>query len=206
MARRGWQNRGYFKVRVQGEAQTLTSNAILQRLALTMRVDEGKQYTLNNIRFTKNRAIANTQALRNLFPIADGDIFSREKIATGLENLRKAYGEFGYANETTVPITHFDEERSTISLDIDIDEGRQFYIGGIEILGLDDATKEQLLKERFIEVGQVYNARLVELFERKHASMFPECECRDPKHVRVVDESRGLAVLTFDARPCPASK
>ena len=31
-----------------------------------------------------------------MIPLKDGDIFSREKIAKGLENLRKAYGEYGY--------------------------------------------------------------------------------------------------------------
>lgn len=204
-ARRGWQDHGYLKVQVQGEAKTLTSNAILQRLALTIRVDEGKQYRLSEIRFKGNRAIVNTQALRSLFQIANGDVFSRSKIASGLVNLRKAYGEYGYANFTAVPVTQFDENTATASLNIEIDEGKQFFISGIEILGVDEPVKAQLLNNALIELGQAYNARLIEMFRNQNASMFPECVCQEQEQLRL-DESRGLAVLTFAARPCPASE
>jgi outer membrane protein assembly factor BamA len=79
--RRGWQDRGYFKVQVTGEARTLTSSPVSQRIALSVHVDEGSRYNLSGITFKNNLDI-----LRGLFPIKDGDIFSREKIGTGLEN------------------------------------------------------------------------------------------------------------------------
>jgi outer membrane protein assembly factor BamA len=97
--RAGWQNQGYFKVEVSGDTRTLTKNADLQ-IALFVHVDEGLQYTLGGIIFKHNNAISNLDALRSLFPIKDGEIFSREKIMKGLENLRKVYGEFGYINYT----------------------------------------------------------------------------------------------------------
>ena len=65
----------------------------------------------------------------------DGDIFSREKIAKGLENLRKAYGEAGYINFTSVPDTKFDDEKKIVDLVIDVDEGKQFYVRRIEFQG-----------------------------------------------------------------------
>ena len=88
-------NRGYFKVQVRCDARTLTSSSISQRIAVTILVDDGPQYRLGRITFKNNKAISNTRALRSLFHAADGDVFSREKIGKGLENLRKAYGEFG---------------------------------------------------------------------------------------------------------------
>jgi outer membrane protein insertion porin family len=49
-----------------------------------------------------------------LFPIKDGDVLSRENIAKGLENLRKAYTELGYINFTSIPNTTFDEEKKLV--------------------------------------------------------------------------------------------
>ena len=58
---------------------------------ITIPVEEGEQYRLGGITFKNNKAITNTKGLRGLFPIKDGDIFDRDKVAKGLENLRKAY-------------------------------------------------------------------------------------------------------------------
>ena len=66
-----------------------------------MPIDEGDRYTLGGITFKNNKAVQNIRALRAIFPIKDGEVFSKEKIAKGLENLRKAYGQLGYINFTS---------------------------------------------------------------------------------------------------------
>jgi outer membrane protein assembly factor BamA len=76
--RAGWQNRGYFRVQVTGEARTLTSSPASRRIALFVQVEEGAQYKLSRITFRNNKAISDLKALRSLFPIKDGDIFSRQ--------------------------------------------------------------------------------------------------------------------------------
>jgi outer membrane protein assembly factor BamA len=111
--RAGWQDQGYFKVQVSGEARTLTSSPAVQRIAILAQVDEGAQYSLGAITFKHNKAIRSVEVLRGLFPINDGDIFSREKITKGLEN--EAFGELGYINFTSIPNTTFDDEKKLIS-------------------------------------------------------------------------------------------
>ena len=56
-ARAGWQNQGYFKVKVSGETKILTSGPASQRIALSVHVDEGLQYRLREITFKHNHAI-----------------------------------------------------------------------------------------------------------------------------------------------------
>lgn len=196
-ARVGWQNRGYFKVQVNGNATTLIRNAADLHIALFVHVDEGPRYTLGAIMFKHNKAVSNIEALRALFPINDGGIFSREKIAKGLENLRKAYGELGYINFTSVPETRFDDGKKLIFLDIDVDEGKQFYVRSIGIVG----AGAQVLNDLALTPGQIYNVRLVELFLRKH---LPGADANDPNiQRRLLDERNGTVALTFDFRRCP---
>ena len=199
-ARFGWQNHGYFKVQVKGYASEVDSTPASRRIAFSVQVDEGVQYRLGVITFRNNRAVPNFKVLRSLFPIGEGDIFSREKIMTGLENLRKAYGDLGYINFTPVPNTIFDDEKRLIDLDIDVDEGKQFYVGEINILGLDKSARTQMLQDFLLQPGQIYNQRLLEL-SMKHGPTLPNCECGD-RSARWLDEKKGVVTLTFDFRSC----
>jgi len=200
--RAGWQNHGYFKVQVSDEASTVASTPDGQRVVLSVHVDEGLQYNLGGITFKNNRAISDVNALRALFPIKDGEIFSRERIAVGLENLRKAYGELGYLNYTGVPDTTFDDEKKLAFLEIDIDEGKQFHLTRVDILGLDGPSQREVLKD--MRVGQIYNQRLFELSLRKHASLLRFLHDDDPWHVtKRMDEKMGTVEIVLDARPCP---
>ena len=199
--RAGWQDLGYFKVQVTGDTRTLTSSPTTQRIALSVHVDGGSQYKLSSITFKNNKVISSADILRGFFPIANGEIFSREKIGKGLENLRKAYGELGYINFTSVPDTQFDDENRLITLDIDLDEGKQFRVGRVNVLGLDESARQEVLNALPIKPGQIYNSRLWEAALLKNASMLPDCECPDREQLRE-DNKSGVVTLTLDFRPC----
>lgn len=199
--RAGWQDRGYFKVQVTGDARTITSSPASQHIALSVSVDEGSQYRLSGIAFKNNKAIKRTDILRAFFPIADDELFSREKIGKGLENLRQAYGELGYINFTPIPDTEFDDENRRISLVIDIDEGKQFRVSSVDVLGLDEISRREILND--FPIGGVYSQRLFEELLLKHHSIL-RISWDDPSHIiRRLDEKAGTVALTLDARPCP---
>ncbi len=126
-------------------------------------VEEGDRFRLKEITFSGNKAVTDTSRLRALFKIKDGDIFDTEAIRKGLENLRKAYAALGYINFTPVPNTDADDEKKTISLRIDLDEGKQFYVRRIEFQGNTTTRDKVIRRELALEEGQVYNGNLWEL-------------------------------------------
>ncbi len=211
--RNEYQNRGYFKMNVQGEPKTEihdTGHAgahipLLQAGAgksvdITMNIEEGDRYTLGGITFKNNKAVQNVKALRAIFPIKDGDVFSKEKVAKGLENLRKAYGELGYINFTSIPDTRFDDDKKLIYLDIDVDEGKQFYVRRIEFQGNTTTRDKVIRREIALEEGSVYNSRLWELslLRLNQLGYFDQLKPDDPNTtVRQLDEKDGLVDLTL---------
>jgi len=201
--RAGWQEQGYFKVEIRGDARVLTTSPISERVAVTAHIDEGRQYRLGEITFKNNRAIGNTKALRSLFPIKGGDIFNREKIAEGLESLRKAYDQLGYINFTPVPGTQVDEERQTIALEVDVDEGKQFYVSSINVLGLDEQESQNALKDLLLKRGDIYDQRLIELFLQKLEFLRPGDSPSPSLVQRRLDEQVATVAITFDFRQCP---
>jgi len=208
-----YQNRGYFKMNVPGEAKAEIHDTghkgfhipLLQAgpgkaVDLTMPIEEGDKYRLGKITFKNNKAISNVNALRSLFPIKDGDIFSREKVAKGLENLRKAYGEYGYINYTGVPSTTFDDDKKLAFLEIDIDEGKQFYVRRIEFQGNTTTRDKVIRRELALEEGGVYNSRLWELslLRLNQLSYFDQLKPDDPNVTeKKLDEKNGQVDLTL---------
>ncbi len=103
------------------------------------------------------------KALRAQFPLKDGDYFNATLFGKGIQNLQKAYGEGGYINMVPTPIPRTDEAKKLVYLDVDIDEGKQFYVSRIEFTG-NTLTRDRVIRrELLVEEGQVYNSRLVDL-------------------------------------------
>ncbi len=169
-----YQTKGYFKALV-GDPKTQIhdtsgvkwyfpfKSSPGKAVDITMPVEEGQRYHLKEITFSGNKAVTNTKALRSLFKIKDGDIFDTEAIRKGLESLRKAYAALGYINFTPVPNTTADDEKRTISLEIDLDEGKQFYVRRIEFQGNTTTRDKVIRRELALEEGQIYNGNLWEL-------------------------------------------
>ncbi len=130
---------------------------------ITMPVEEGERYRLKEITFTGNKAVSDTRALRAQFKIKDGDIFDADAIRKGLDNLRKAYAALGYINFSPVPNSDADDENKTITLKIDLDEGKQFFVRRIDFQGNTTTRDKVIRRELALEEGNVYNGNLWEL-------------------------------------------
>jgi outer membrane protein insertion porin family len=207
-----YQNRGYFKANVsepkteihdtghKGPHFPLIQAGAGKAVDITMPVEEGDKYRLGKITFKNNKAISNVNALRSLFPLKDGDIFSREKIAKGLEALRKAYGQFGYINYTAVPNTTFDDDKKLANLEIDVDEGKQFYVRRIEFTGNTTTRDKVIRRELALEEGGIYNSHLWELslLRLNQLSYFDQLKPDDPNVTeKKLDEKNGQVDLTL---------
>jgi outer membrane protein insertion porin family len=166
-------DRGYFRA-VTGEPQTKIRDTTGfnpftfhtttgKRIDLLVPVEEGSRYKLGGITFKGNNAVKNVKILRAQFANKDGEYFNRTVFGKGLEQLRKAYGELGYINFTGTPTPRFDEAKHLIYLDIDIEEGKPFYVSRIEFTGNTITRDKVIRRELLLEEGQTYNARLWDL-------------------------------------------
>ena len=118
---------------------------------------------MGGITFKGNAHVPNTKALRAQFALKDGDFFSATAFSKGLQQLQKAYGQLGYINFVGAPTPRFDEAKKLIYLDIDIDEGKPFYISRIEFTGNSITRDKVIRRELLVEEGQVYNSQRVDL-------------------------------------------
>ena len=168
------QHSGYFKA-VVGDPKTdlrtieggfhvpLIQKRPAKVMDINIAVEEGGKYHLKAITFKNNKAITNTRFLRGLFPLKDGDTFDTHQIGKGIENMRKAYGELGFINFTPAPTTDIDDEKKLITLNVDVDEGKPFFVRRIEFQGNTTTRDRVIRRELLVQEGQVFNTRLWDL-------------------------------------------
>ncbi|HZY62194.1 MAG TPA: outer membrane protein assembly factor BamA [Edaphobacter sp.] len=171
--RQAYRDRGYFKaltseptthIRDAGGINPFTLRPSKgKRVDILMPVQEGERYRLAGITFSGNKAVTNTKVLRAQFSQKDGEWFNATKFGKGLDQLRKSYGELGYINMVGTPEPKIDEKNKTITLNIDIDEGKPFYVSRIEFTGNTITRDKVIRRELMLEEGQVYNSRLWDL-------------------------------------------
>jgi outer membrane protein insertion porin family len=170
--RQAYRDKGYYTAAVEEPKTQIRDEGGLnwftfrpnkgKRIDILMPIEEGARYRLGTITFTGNKAVNNVKALRGTFAVKDGEWFNATLISKGLENLKKAYGQLGYINFGAIPKPVFDEQKKTVSLDIDIDEGKPFYVSRIEFEGNTITRDRVIRRELMLDEGSIYNSQLWE--------------------------------------------
>jgi outer membrane protein insertion porin family len=166
--RQAYRERGYFMaetsdptthVRDEGGLNWFTLRPSTgKRIDILMPVDEGDRYRLGGINFTGvDPRQWNLKALRATFAEKDGDWFNATLFSKGLEALRKAFGAQGYINMVAAPVPRRDDAKKLVYLDIDITEGKRFYVSRIEFTGNTVTRDKVIRRELLLEEGQVYS-------------------------------------------------
>ncbi|MDP2735386.1 MAG: POTRA domain-containing protein, partial [bacterium] len=174
--RAAYQDEGYFRILVnEPKLSTQTTGGGLhipllksgkpgRRVGITIPVLEGERYHLGEMTFQGAALFTQPdQVFRPLFEMQEGDVFDVSKIRKGLENMRKIYGEFGYINFVASPETQIDDEKHSVSMVFDVEEGKQFTVRRIEFTGNTTTRDKVIRREMLLQEGSLFNSRLWEL-------------------------------------------
>jgi TonB family protein len=164
-------------------------------------LNQARQYRLQSITFTDNKTLTNAAALRALFPTRDGERFDLHKVATGLQQLKKAYGSQGFVSLKALVDPVIDESHGTVALRIKCDEGDQFFVDHVNIVGLDEKTFEKVRKTLYVMPGQLYNERLADLW-LENSRLLTADKSRDGRVKLDINQTERTLVMTYDFTRC----
>jgi outer membrane protein assembly factor BamA len=130
-----------------------------------------------------------------------GDIFDTWQVGKAIEGMRKLYWENGYINMSVVPTTQVEEGGESIVLTLEMDEGPQFRVGKVEVLGADEAKSRQFVSQSGLITGSVYDhSRLQKAF----VSESDGSEAMEDSVLRTIHDAEGTVDFKVDLRPCVA--
>lgn len=169
--RASFQDRGYFKVEVKSlRFKPRDPLGVPKPVTLEGEVSEGARYKLAEITFVENHAFS-SEILRKQFPLKKGDLFERGKVASGLESLRKLYGNRGFLDYLAIPDTEF-ASNGTVSLNISFQEGPQYHMGKLDIVA-EKEVAARLRSQWKLTEGDVYDNSYIDQYLETNRGMLP---------------------------------
>jgi len=174
-----YQDNGYFKVVVKDpvlENIDTTSFRMGVPVAgrthgkavnITIPIEEGDRYKMGTLKIVSadpDKALSlKVDALKAIFPLKEGDIFSAAKIRKALDDYRKAYGQYGFIDFTAEPQTDIDEAAKRIDITMRFNEEKQYYVRRIDFVGNTTTRDKVIRRELLLDEGQLFNKRAWEI-------------------------------------------
>ena len=174
-----YQDNGYFKVLVKDPilenvdtegwkygipfAGRTTGKAV----NITIPIEEGERYSMGTLKIVSadpDKALSlKVDALKGVFPLHQGDVFSAAKIRKAMEEYTKIYGQYGFIDFVPEPQMEIDDQAKRIDLTMKFDEGKQYYVRRIDFSGNTTTRDKVIRRELLIDEGQLFNKRAWEV-------------------------------------------
>jgi outer membrane protein assembly factor BamA len=193
------QDIGYFRAKAAAAARRVGREDHVHDYSVTLHVDPGPQYRLGKVRFASadpDRTLSfSSEELRPLLAVDQGELFKAREIRAAQESITRFYGSKGFIDCVPAPETLIDEQARTIDLTLRIDEGTQYRVGKVEMLGISENAKSQL--KLVPQAGQVLDMTQVQTFYSRNRTLLPTD--RDELRPEISRDTRaGFADMIFD--------
>ncbi len=177
---------GYFRARV---GRQLVFNRTQEWLTLRFVIDEGPRYVVRNVTVVGNQRFSAEQ-LRSQLELKQGEFFNLAKMSRDENTLRDLYGSQGHVFSDIQADLRFLDEGSELDLVFNVNEGRQFRVGriNVHVAGEFPHTRETVVLDRLsIRPGDIVDVREVRNSERRlKASQLFENDPTNGKAPRIV--------------------
>ncbi len=158
--------KGFLKTKVT--LRTIKDTA--QFVKVLVRVDKGHRIKVNKINIIGNKEIKASKLKRKLKKTKEKRIWrfwKRSKYIADdfdedLVKLEKFYKEKGYRNARILSDSVYYDSKGKLKIDINVEEGKKYYFGNIDVVGNSVYSTKFLKKILGIKKGDVYNGTLLQ--------------------------------------------
>jgi outer membrane protein insertion porin family len=134
---------------------------------ITIPIEEGPRYRMGTLRIVsadpEKGLSLKVDTLKAMFPLKEGDIFSAGKVRKAFENYKNLYGQFGFIDFTSEPVTDIDEADKRINLTLKFNEQKMYYVRRINFSGNTTTRDKVIRREILLDEGQLFNQRAWEV-------------------------------------------
>ena len=127
-----YQDRGFIRFEILSTQVSISADK--RDIYITINIDEGKRYTVDNIRLSGQFPVPEEQ-LREQIDIQPGELFSRKRMSESASKMASQIEEEGYAFANVNVVPKIDDEKRLVQLTFVVDPGKRAYVRRIEFLG-----------------------------------------------------------------------
>ena len=157
------------------------------KLAITIRINEGRQYRIGNITFVGNKTLPET-LLRLMIRQQTGMIFRPSKLDKDVESLEDFHGRGGYLDTRVRLVRKPNMETGNIDIEYNIEEGEKFLVESVKIEGNTYTKSIVILRELVLGPGDIFDKVRMKISKLRldNSRFFEEGT------VNVIDESTNI--------------
>ncbi|HTG01237.1 MAG TPA: outer membrane protein assembly factor BamA [Nitrospirota bacterium] len=163
-------NRGYIQVQVDEPVITPKQHTFREcyfwgppmtftrknELVIHINIKEGEQFRVGSIAIKGNKIIE-TAELEKLVKLKKGDIFNRDQLRQDVNSIIDRYDSIARPFANVSPLFDIDQEKRTVALTVDIQEGGEVRIGRINIIGNNKTRDKVIRREMRLDEGDLYS-------------------------------------------------
>jgi len=157
------QNEGYADAHV---SITLRESITDSRIIIMIKAEKGKVFHFGTMTFTGNVLFSETQ-IEEKIGLHPGDIYSPERIRSGVEQIKSLYGQKGHIETTVHYELRLSPEKPEYNVHFTIEESEQFKIGVIRILGNTTTNSSVILNESLLVPGEIFDDRKLKATQQR---------------------------------------
>ncbi len=150
-----YHNHGYIRAVVADPVVTRDNG---KGLKITIEIQEGPQYTVNNV-FIKGDLIKPYEELLEHVQIRQKDVFNRETVRNDIAALKSLYADEGYAYAEVLPRTVEDDENHRVDIVFTITKGSKVRFERINITGNTTTRDKVIRRELKVVEGEYFSGR-----------------------------------------------
>lgn len=154
-----YQDQGYVQFNVDSKQVTISPDR--RDINISINVDEGEQFTLNDIDIT-GELVVDKAELMALVLFREGEVFSRKKVTRTVSLIQRRLGEEGYAFAEVRPLPEINGDDDTIDLKFLINPGKKVMIRFINFSGNLKTRDVVLRREMRLMEGELYRTSKID--------------------------------------------
>jgi len=113
-------------------------------MAITIRISEGPEYTVDTLEIANNIVYDDHELLR-IVEVGEGQVHNRGQVMQDAELIEHGYQDSGYVNAFVNPQVTLDRDRKTTNIVHNVQEGDLRYVRKVDIAG-NEVTKDEIIR------------------------------------------------------------
>lgn len=148
------QDQGYADARVQIK---LLDSGVKGKIIIDISADKGELYTFGNVSFEGNILFSDDE-VEQMFSARPGGKYSPEKLRKTAEQIKDLYGRKGFIDTNVSYETQLVRNMPCYNVHFQVDEGREYRIGMIRIIGNVATDDRVILRESLLIPGETFDS------------------------------------------------
>ena len=138
----------------------MTTYTLKDELVVSINIKEGDQFRVGSVTVKGNSLLSDSELDKEI-KLKKGDVFSRDVLKQDVSRIMDRYDALARPFASVIPLFNIDQEKKTVAISFDIQEGGEVRIGRINVSGNSKTRDKVIRREMRLDEGDLYSKKAI---------------------------------------------